>query len=734
MPLVAVTMVGQIFRKFGVQSKILAMVLGASLLTLLLTGFVSFGIARHLLSESGYSHLISLRNDRAEAIKNHFEQLNDHIQTMSEAQMTVNAVKEFSVVIGQLPDITEPQQKVLTSYFSMDFLPKLKKNIGGEPRLATYYPPSPQARYLKYHYVAANPHPGNRSLLDDAGDGSQWSAIHRKFHPRFRRIANLYKYHDILLVDIKTGNVVYSVANEVDLGTNLLNGPYADSVAAKAFAELKKSRDPQFIFQTDVEPYKPGLGVPTSFIGGTVFDGDQFIGAILVQLDTDAIDKVMTANRHWREVGLGDTGETYLVGKDFALRSSPRSYLENTPEYFKKLKKDGLNPKKIALIQTSGTPLLVQEVRTEGVRRALEGKTGRASYRDYRGMPVIGAYQPIELGPFNWALVAEIDQAELFAGVQNLARTLLLLAAILIPLLTLLSLNLARGFINPIHRLMEATKAIAAGQKEVAVNVTSNDEFGELSHSFNQMAHNLAQREDSISTQLAENDRLLLSILPAKTAERLKRGEKMIADSYPSVTVLFAEIEGFNSLSQELTPDQTILLLNELIGAFDEAAERFGMEKLRSVGSSYLAVCGLSIPRVDHERRGVDFGFELLQITNRLNQKRQVDLSLDIGVHTGSISAGVVGSHRFYYDVWGETITIARSIGTSATQNLIRVSEPVMTALRGLYRFDHPSQINVKGQGDIAVWEIQRIEDAASPLASAAEGPQIEPSSGTDQP
>ena len=722
-------MVGQIFRKSGVQSKILA----ASLFSLLLTGFVSFGIARHLLTEAGYSHLISLRNDRAEAIKNHFEQLDDHIQTMSEAQMTVNAVKEFSATIGQLPDITEPQQKVLKSYYNEDFLPKLKKNIGGEPRLATYYPPSPAGRYLRYHYVAANPHSGDRAMLDDAGDGSQWSAIHKKYHPLFRRIAKLFNYHDILLVDVKTGNVVYSVANEVDLGTNLITGAYADSAAAKAFVELKKSRDPQSIFQTDLEPYKPGLGVPTSFIGGTVFDGDQFVGAILVQLDTDAIDKVMTANRHWREVGLGNTGETYLVGKDFTLRSSPRSYLENTPEYIKKLKRDDLVAEKIALIQTSATPLLVQEIHTEGVRRALEGKTGRASYRDYRGMPVIGAYQPIHLGPFTWALMAEIDSAEIFAGVQNLARTLLVLAAFLIILLTLLSLNLARSFIKPIHRLMEATKAIAGGQKEVAVNVTSDDEFGELSRSFNQMAQNLAQREGSISAQLAENDRLLLSILPAKTAERLKRGEKMIADNYPSVTVLFADIEGFNSLSQGLAPDQSILLLNELIGAFDEAAERLGMEKLRSVGSSYLAVCGLSIPRVDHERRSVEFGFELLQIINRLNQKRQVDLSLDIGVHTGSLTAGVVGSHRFYYDVWGETITIARSIGSSATQNVIRVSEPVMTALRGLYHFDQLSQVNVKGQADIAVWEIQRLTSAASPLASAAESPQVQEGAWKDQ-
>ncbi|MCS5693298.1 HAMP domain-containing protein [Cyanobium sp. FGCU-6] len=706
-------------RKFGVQSKFLALVLFASLASLLLTGFVSFGIARHLLTEAGYNQLIGLRNARAEAVQDYFRKLDDHVLTMSEAQMTVTAVKEFSPAYSQLPDINPAQRKELEEFYLKDFLPKLKKNISGDPRLPTYFPPSAPARYLKYHYVSSNPHRSRPAHLDDAGDGSQWSTIHRKFHPRFRRIAERYGYQDILLVDIKTGDVVYSVANEIDLGTNLLNGPFSDSAAAQVFREVKKSRDPLFITQSDLEHYKPGLGVPTRFAGTTVFDGDNFIGALLFQLDYRALDRTMTSNRRWSDVGLGKTGETYLVGRDSLLRSSPRGFLENPGDFLKLLRKRGYPAERIAQIETSGTPLLIQEVRTEGVRRALEGKTGTAAYVDYRGVPVIGAYQPIRLGPFQWVLLAEIDQAELFAGVQHLARVLLLVGALLIPLLTLLALTLARSFVRPIRRLMSATDEVAAGHTDVQVSVTSEDEFGELSTSFNKMADQLASRERSIQSQLAENDRLLLSILPAKTAERLKRGEKTIADSHPSVTVLFAEIDGLNVLSQQSAPENTIVLLNELIGAFDEAAERLGMEKLRSVGSSYLAVCGLTVPRVDHERRALDFGLEMLRITARLNQKRSVALALAVGIHSGSVSAGVVGSSRFYYDVWGETITIARAIGAGAPQDVILVSEPVVVALSGLYAFDRMSPVTVKGQGELPVWQVKPPPQAP---ANAAEG------------
>jgi class 3 adenylate cyclase len=365
--------------------------------------------------------------------------------------------------------------------------------------------------------------------------------------------------------------------------------------------------------------------------------------------------------------------------------------------------------------------VLIQEVKTEGAKRALAGQTGEMEEFDYRGKRVLKSYQPIRIGKHEWGLVAKIDKAEALQGVRQLRDALLLLTAILIPLLTLLSLGLARSFIDPIRRLIAATKAIASGDSSVQVKLDSEDEFGELSSSFNNMANTLQKREEAISSQLKENDRLLLNILPARTAERLKQGELSITEQYPSVTVLYADLEGFQTLTGELTPEQAIEVLNELVGAFDDAAERFGVEKLRSTGSNYLAVCGLSVPRVDDEKRTVELALQMIQVVERLSAKHQVHLSLDIGIHTGALAAGVVGRGKFYYDVWGDTMTIARAIHLSPKQNVIQVTEPVMRALEGLYGFEPLAPVAVKGEGSIPIWELTRHQPA---IASASAEPE----------
>jgi class 3 adenylate cyclase len=503
------------------------------------------------------------------------------------------------------------------------------------------------------------------------------------------------------------------------MGSNLKTGVYADTALAKTFDEIRKSRDPNFVYISDTEHYKASFGEPAFFIGTTVFDGDRFIGALIYQVNPEAIDRVMTDNKKWEQQGLGKTGESFLVGQDFKFRSSPRAFLENPDQYFQTLRSQGVSQEKIDWIKRTNSPVLIQEVRTEGAKRALAGQTGEAEEFDYRGKRVLKSYQPIRIGKHEWGLVAKIDKAEALQGVRRLRDALLLLGAILIPLLTLMSLALARSFIQPIQRLMRATKQIIAGDSAVQVKVDSGDEFGELSSSFNSMAATLQQREEAIRSQLQENDRLLLNILPARTAERLKQGEQSITEQYPSVSVLYADLEGFQDLSAELPPDQAIVVLNELIGAFDDAAERCGVEKLRSTGSNYLAVCGLSVPRIDDEKRTVELALAMLQVVERLSAKHGVRLSLDIGIHTGALAAGVVGRGKFYYDVWGETVTIARAVHTSPKQNVIQVTEPVRRALEGLYNFEPLAPVEVRGEGVIPIWELSRLDPA---LVAAAAG------------
>jgi class 3 adenylate cyclase len=714
-------MVLKLFRQLGVQSKVLAMVLLASLLSLLLTGLVSYSIGSHVLTTAATNQLIALRNSRVESIKDYFGFLSNHVLTMGEGFLVIDSLKDFRAAFAKLDStvLSPEQQKKLVGYYSDVFMPKLKKNVEGDPALATYLPQTPADRFFSYYYTANNPYPQQPAQLDDAGDGSEYSASHRKYNNRFRRLAEVFGYRDIFLVDVDTANVIYSVAKEADMGSNLKTGVFADTALAKTFDEIRKSRDPNFVYISDVEHYKASFGEPAFFIGTTVFDGDKFIGALIYQLNPDEIDHVMTDDKQWEQQGLGKTGETFLVGQDFKFRSSPRAFLDNPVQYFKDLRAQGVSQEKIDWIKRANSPVLIQEVKTEGAKRALAGQTGQAEELDYRGKRVLKSYQQIRIGNHEWGLVAKIDKAEALQGVRRLRDALLLLGAILIPLLTLMSLALARSFIQPIQRLMRATKQIIAGDSSVQVKVDSEDEFGELSRSFNSMATTLQQRDEAIRSQLQENDRLLLNILPARTAERLKQGEQSITEQYPSVSVLYADLEGFQDLSAELAPDQAIVVLNELIGAFDDAAERCGVEKLRSTGSNYLAVCGLSVPRIDDEKRTVELALAMLQVVDRLSAKHGVRLSLDIGIHAGALAAGVVGSGKFYYDVWGETVTIARAIHISPKQNVIQVTEPVRRALDGLYSFEPLAPVEVKGEGVIPIWELTRLNPA---LVSAAAG------------
>jgi class 3 adenylate cyclase len=304
-----------------------------------------------------------------------------------------------------------------------------------------------------------------------------------------------------------------------------------------------------------------------------------------------------------------------------------------------------------------------------------------------------------------------MDQAEIFKGVNNLSRLLLVFTALLIPLITLFSIRVSRSFLTPIRRLIAATEEITPGKGGVHVDVYSADELGELTTSFNRMARSIDEKETEIQKHLIENDRLLLTILPPKAAARLKSGEQDTVDRFPNVTVLYANVEGFDAFATQLSSDQAFVILNQLVGAFDEAAEKYGVEKMRTMGSTYLAICGLSVPRVDHAKRTVDFALEMLKIIRRFSTSQKLDLSLAIGVHTGPISAGVVGKTKLNYEVWGETINIAKQIHESSKQNVIQASGSVFEDLDGLYCFVPVKEIEGEEVGSLTIWEVTSLHE-----------------------
>lgn len=697
--------------KLSIQSKLLLMLLLISITLILLTGYMDYSSGKAAFTNTIFNQLVILRSVRAKEIESYFEFIKNHVLTVSEAPLAIESMKAFKVAYQKLDTQTlKPnQQQALEKYYREIFIPKLSQNIvEGTPIVETYLPQTPVAKYLQYHYTAKNFQFKNKQTdLVDAGDGSEYSRVHRKFHSIFRNIEKRFKYNDIYLIDVETGDIVYSVEKQVDFATNVQLGLYNNTNLAKAIEAVQNSKDANFVITMDFEPYRPSYNKPCAFIATTIFDGTEFIGALVFRAPIEEINRIMTSGGQWQQTGLGKTGETYLVGPDNLLRSLPRQFVENPNQYYETLQKNGFDNNTIERIRRLNDPILVQEIESTAVEQTKKGKKGTAIYKDYRGISILSAYQPIQLGDFNWGLIAQMSAAEAFAPLNKFARQLLVTSAILVVFFTPLSTWLARLFVRPIKQLMKGTCKIVAGETDVNVKLQSQDEFGELALAFNKMAHSLHQKDKLIQEIKQENENLLLNILPPPIAKRYKKGEQTIADTFPNVTVLYAEIEGFNELSAELPPEQTIILLNEIVSAFDEAAESYGVEKMRTIGNLYVAVCGLSVARVDHTKRTVDFALELLKLIRRFNQQHLTDLSLDIGIDSGPVVGGIVGKTRFIYALTGDTMRIAYVIHASPRQNVIQVTHKVYETLQDLYSFEQIGEIEIPKLGLIPVWSIK---------------------------
>ncbi len=692
------------------------MLLLTAFLSILLTGYIAYSSGRKALMESSLDQLVSIRESKAQEIQTLFKLTENHVLTMSESTMVIDAIREFKEAYQKLDSkkLVPAQQNILKDFYSQQFIPRLDKNVVGNPVAETYFPDTPNAEYLQYHYIAANPNAiGEKYKLENAKDASEYSAVHENYHSRFRNIAEKMGYGDIFLVDIETGTILYSIQKNVDFSTNLKSGSFRRTNIAEAYQETLESRDRFFVKAVDFEAYRPTFGKPAAFITTTVFDGNNFVGALIFQLSSKILDKSMTNDQKWQEVGLGETGETYLVGQDLLLRSSPRLFLENREKYFETLAKNNVPAEEIRRIRNVGSPILIEKG-TEAAKLAIDGETGTAFYNDFRRVPVLGAFRPIRLGNFQWALIAKQDRDEIFKSVRDLTNRLIISTAILIPLFTLGAIFFARLLARPIQKLIAGTQRLAAGESDVYVNIKSQDEIGDLAKSFNQMSQNIKTKEQMLKQTIAERERLLLNILPAPIVKRLQSGEKEIADSFPSVTVMFAEIEGFSEFSQDLTPDQAVTLLNELVNSFDETAELYGVEKLKTLSESYLAVCGLTFPRIDHAKRMVDFAQAMFKSIRRFNQKQGCELSLDIGIHSGPVFAGVVGKIKFIYELWGETMTVTTAIHGSPEKDVIRVSQSVYVALQGLYRFEPLKDVGVGEKGKMPVWAVYPLDSSFS--------------------
>lgn len=691
----------------SIRSILLIMLLLVSTASSVVVGLIGYVNGRESLQDAAFNSLIEVRDSRAREITSLFDSINNTMLLTARGQSVRGAMQAFTSGFAELDDaeLTADERAALEDYFATTFAPNLGEVNGEEVDPSTFVPSDPAQSYLQLHYTVPFASFADSIGTDDAGDGSAWSAAHAEFHDYFRRMTQLYHYEDVLLID-GGGNIVYSAFKGVDLGSNLDSGPLQRTNLADAYSRAMTGNVADTVVLTDFAPYPPSLGVPAAWAVTPVVVDGSIVGALAVELPITQINDVMTGGGDWEGSGLGATGETYIVGaSDNLMRSVSRDLIEDPDGYQKLAVANGTPAGVAAAAVATGSTLLLQPVRTDAVASASAGEKGTTMAAGYLGADTIAAYAPLDIPGLDWVIVAEIDSSEAFAPVDEFTRNLVISSAVIVLVVSLLSLVIAGVIVRPLRRLRDAARKIAAGEVGVQVDAGTSDELADVGAAFNDMSRSLQVKASLLEEQRAENERLLLSLMPEPIVRKYKEGARTIALDHQEVTVMFGDIVGFEAFSRGKPSEEALELLNEIIRSFDEAADRLGIERVRTTRAGYLASCGLTVPRVDNARRMVDFSIELQRILERFGGKHGADLNLRAGLDTGTVTSGLVGESHIAYDLWGDAVNLAFLVQGNHTESGIFLTQSVVDRM--------PDTVHVRDWGFVTtatgpqrVWRI----------------------------
>ncbi|MEH6629346.1 MAG: methyl-accepting chemotaxis protein [Halopseudomonas aestusnigri] len=379
---------------------------------------------------------------------------------------------------------------------------------------------------------------GEKHLYDGPKTEGAYHTEHRRFHPWFRQMLLARGYYDIFLVDAD-GNVVYTVFKELDYATNLINGKYKDTGLADAFKAALANKKAGSLNFMDFAPYSPSYGAPASFMSTPIVSKNGFQGVLIFQMPIDRINGVLQ-----QKTGMGESGETYIVGNDYLMRSDSRFSEEST--------------------------ILSTKVDTETVRLAIEGKVGISIVPDYRGINVLSAYQPLDFLGVRWALMAEIDEEEVLAPSNQAAFYILIIGLGVLFFVALLGWYFARSIVKPLQKSTSEMLMLAEGDKSFEISgLTLSDEIGDIASALQTFKENAIAQDEMAAKEME---------MVSQREDRTKRIENLVAqfetDSNEILTHVGAAASQMNTTSGEMSSvaQDTAVRSNTVAAAAEEAS------------------------------------------------------------------------------------------------------------------------------------------------------------------
>ncbi|WCE29768.1 methyl-accepting chemotaxis protein [Vibrio sp. SCSIO 43137] len=544
-----------------IRQKITLWMVGVGIVPVLIASVLlsstSSDVSSEALKDAAQKQLVSIRDARKTQIEDYFLTIENQILTLSNNIMTVDAMKAFNQHFRDLPDIDEEQLKSeLSQYYTRQFDPEFQRQNNGLSAGVSglLSKLSRESVYWQWSYIQDNSNAmGSKHLLDRAKGDNRYNEAHAKYHPRFTEFLERFEYYDIFLIDAQGGEVVYSVFKELDYATSLKTGPYANSGLAEAYRQAINLSSKGSVAIVDFKPYYPSYQAQASFMASQIVDeNNAVIGVLVFQMPIGKINSIMTSAGRWEQNGLGLSGETYLVGSDYKARSLSRFLLEDAQGYLDVMQEAGTSSQVLKQIETKESNIGLQEIRTEGVQQAINGRTGFSIFPDYRNVPVLSAYTPLNISGLNWVLMSEIDADEAFSGAKELESKIVFDSTITVVVISLFSVAIgvwvSRSITLPIIGFSSLmSKVEKENDLTYRSDIETKDELGEMAGSFNSMLEKFASLlgEVSNSTHMVATASEQLTIAANENVqgvETQKVETEQIATAMHEMTITVQEV------------------------------------------------------------------------------------------------------------------------------------------------------------------------------------------------
>ena len=531
--------------------------------------------ANEALSLTNQRQMVSLRDTKKLQIEDYFNTIDKQASIYADDIMVQEAVLAFNEGFAALPQENAINRgtidRSLNAFYRDEFATSYRESNAGASidtrQLLSQL--SDSAKLAQYLYISDNNQPlGSKHLLESRGDTNRYDQAHKKYHNHFKLILEGFEYYDIFLVDVENDSIVYSVFKELDFATSLASGPYKDSGIAQAYRAAKALPEGETAL-IDFQRYIPSYNSPASFIGSPVYVNGNLEGVLIFQMPVGHINEIMTNKQEWRQAGLCESGETYLVGDDMKERSISRFLIEDPKSFKETLLKRGVDNQIASEMIEKASNIGLQTIDTEAVSQALRGKSGVKNIKDYRGISVLSAFTPVDIKGLNWVLLSEIDTEEALAATEtlqwNIIKNALIATVVFSAIGLVLSGVFAKSISQPIEQLASTMRNIASEHDlTIRSDIHRSDEIGDMASSVNVMLtafQSLVQKILGATVNLAAATEQLSSV-SANTREGInqQRSEtEQVATAMHEMVATVAEIARNTSeaaTSAEVTDQQ----------------------------------------------------------------------------------------------------------------------------------------------------------------------------------